>query len=167
MRHECLRIRQHPHETGVPAYSSARTRDTCACVFVSTHTRHVYLHILYHPRETGVPAYSSPPIRDTCACVFVNTTFDTCACVFVSTHTRHVFLRIRLQAHETRAPVYSSTLTCLVWVFTSTLCACCIACVLQHALYRTCCPRRVPAPPSKPRVHGPICAEHLRPLEHN
>ena len=65
--------------------------------------------------------------------------------------------------HETRVPAYSSTRTRLLWVSTSTPCACCVACVLQHALDRTCCP----APPSKPRVHGLICTERLRPLEHN
>jgi hypothetical protein len=80
---------------------------------------------------------------------------------------RHACVRVRQHAHETRVPACSSTRTLLVWVSTSTLCACGITCVIQRALYRTCCPRRAPAPPSKPRVHGLICTEHLRPFEHN
>jgi hypothetical protein len=132
-RHMCLHIRQHAHETRVPAYSSARTRDTCACVFVSTHTRHVCLRIRQHAHETRVPAFSSARTR------------DTCACVFVSTHTRHVCLRFLQHAHETRVPAFSSARTRLVWLSTSTLCACCVTCVLQRALDsmaldRTCCP---------------------------
>ena len=92
---------------------------------------------------------------------------ETCACVFVNTHPRHVCLSICQHAHETHVPAYSSTPTRLVCVSRSTLCVCCITYVLQHVLYRTCCSRRASAPPSKPCVHGLICTERLRPLEHN
>ena len=77
----------------------------------------------------------------------------------------HEMTRARIYVdHKTRVPAYSSTRTRLVWVSTRTLCTCCITYVLQHALDRTCCPRRAPAPQSKPRVHGLICTPRLRPL---
>jgi hypothetical protein len=47
--HEIPRARIYvDHETRVPACSSSRTRDECACMFVSTRTRHVCLRISRH-----------------------------------------------------------------------------------------------------------------------